>query len=433
MMNKLFLLLFTTLLLASDAAAQDNPVWFLSGELRQRSELDQRTLIERRHLDDYHLLRARIGVTVEPSPGIGAFVQLQNARLFGEGNPAKGRGTTDASADQIDLHQAYIFLNDAFGTPLDVKLGRQEMRIANERILGVSNWSNTGRSFDGVMVSAEIQQVTARAYAARLVDEPAATLGQQGRQAYSQNLWGVDLAFRFLETNRAQLFLLADNITAPAQIPSDDDRWTLSRFSPGIYLAGERGFLDYSAEAILQAGKSYDTRIAANLFSGTLGVTLPGAAAPRIAGTYTRLSGPDGPGRSLGSFNTVFGTGHRFYGYMDYFPAYSAAAGLQDLVLSLGLTPAEDLRLSVDLHHFMATEPLRTRNMQGDLLKEYDTYGQEVDFVGKYRYNPNLSIEAGASTFFIGEMFDMLAPGALQGEPTAARSYWLYLMTTFSF
>lgn len=47
--------------------------------------------------------------------------------------------------DAFDLRQAYLRLKDG---PFTFYLGRRELRLGNERLVGRSNWSNTSRTFD---------------------------------------------------------------------------------------------------------------------------------------------------------------------------------------------------------------------------------------------------------------------------------------------
>ena len=141
------------------------------------------------------------------------------------------------------------------------------------------------------------------------------------------------------------------------------------------------------------------------------------APAVRLGAGYTRLSGDDDPADgTVRTFDTLFATNHKFYGFMDYFPALAGPYGLQDAFVSLGASATERLRLALDAHHFAAAvEPAGGRGV----------FGQELDLTAGYRYNGALGFQAGASAFFPGALTE-----AAVGDAT---TYWLYLMTTVTF
>ena len=76
-----------------------------------------------------------------------AFIQIQDSRKFGDATNT----LTDGSADLLDFHQAFFFISDFATEGLNVKLGRQEVAFANQRLIGAVGWHNVARSFDGVL------------------------------------------------------------------------------------------------------------------------------------------------------------------------------------------------------------------------------------------------------------------------------------------
>src|ERR1700733_12953207 len=52
--------------------------------------------------------------------------------------------------DGFDLRQGYIDLHGRpGGVPIDIFSGRQELKFGSERIIGISDWTNNSRTFDG--------------------------------------------------------------------------------------------------------------------------------------------------------------------------------------------------------------------------------------------------------------------------------------------
>jgi hypothetical protein len=140
--------------------AQDDdeyPKISFDGQFRLRAEADGRTTGTK---PDYATLsRIRGGVRVGLTDWIRAYVQLQDARAWG----SELNTLTDAGADNFDMHQGYAELGGtgAFNT----RLGRQEMILGDERLVGAVGWSNTGRSFDGVRLMGEARGIGWTAFA----------------------------------------------------------------------------------------------------------------------------------------------------------------------------------------------------------------------------------------------------------------------------
>lgn len=106
----------------------------ICGQVRVRSELDGRRMFSDEAVLA-HLIRSRIRATARPAAGITVLAEVQDSRYWGQSDPVQGRGTTDASADVLDMHQAWAQCDSIFGMPIVLRVGRQEMSFANERLL----------------------------------------------------------------------------------------------------------------------------------------------------------------------------------------------------------------------------------------------------------------------------------------------------------
>ncbi len=404
-------LLLAFLLIAPAAAAQTSP-FTLGGQIRHRSEYSAKDFSGQADPLLFHLLRTRLDVSVQPLPDVRAFVQVQDARFFGGENPQQARGTLDGDADQIDLHQAYLAVSDLFGSPLTLRLGRQELAYGNERLVGALGWSNIGRAFDAALVRVEQERFSADFFAAQLVS--------QAVHGDADNFYGLYTSWLLAPGHRADVFGFFERNNAELTGGPDAGARRLARATPGVYAYGTAGRLDYGAEVIGQFGNlalSDDAprqRVRAHLVSGTAGYTVVPEKAVRLALTYTRLSGDSDPADdTTEAFNTLYATNHKFYGFMDYFPALSGAGGLQDAFVSLGGAVSPRLRLALDVHHF-ATAAGTAR-----------TLGQEADVTATFRYNSALGLVLGASAFRPGERLE-----ASVGDDT---TFWAYVQTTLTF
>ncbi len=107
------------------------PTLTLSGQIRHRSEVNDKVALEGSDAPRYHLLRTRFNISFAPIEEVTVFVQVQDSRLFGGQDVAQGRGTLDGNADALDFHQAYFAVDNLFGTAFNVKVGRQELAYGN--------------------------------------------------------------------------------------------------------------------------------------------------------------------------------------------------------------------------------------------------------------------------------------------------------------
>ena len=87
-------------------------------------------------------LRSRLNLKFN-NEGSYAFVQVQDARIFGSETNRLGHG----SADATDYHQAYFNFSDVFTKDLDVRIGRQESAYVNQLLIGSMGRHNIDRSF----------------------------------------------------------------------------------------------------------------------------------------------------------------------------------------------------------------------------------------------------------------------------------------------
>ena len=60
---------------------------------------------------------------------------------------------TDVQADGFDLHQGYLEARDLFVPCFNVRAGRQEISLGEERLIGAVDWTQNARSLDGAVLT----------------------------------------------------------------------------------------------------------------------------------------------------------------------------------------------------------------------------------------------------------------------------------------
>lgn len=146
-------------------------------------------------------------------------------------------------------------------------------------------------------------------------------------------------------------------------------------------------------------------------------------------------------------FDPLYGTPHKFWGYMDYFyvaDVYGVQGnvtknpGLIDLYLRSKYKLKDNLLLSLDVHEFYAGNKVADETAPGRTLD--GRLGTEFDFILNYNFTKQIGIEAGYSLMLGTNTLDRLKRGGNQGAiaATANAPYinkrnngnWAYLMIT---
>ncbi len=360
------------------------------GEVRHRTEFDDRDLSGTADATVYHRLRTRLGIDARPAPRLRVFAQVQDARLWGGEDPALGLGTLDGSADQLDLHQAFVDLDSLGGQPLALRLGRQELAYGNERLVGAVGWSNTGRSFDAVRLRWQRGPVLADVVAAQLVT----SLGPTAPQALVGTFGAWTVPGRTVEA-----FAFADLDDARIDAGPDAGDRRRERVSVGSRAAATFGRVGFEGEVIGQfgaaAGETGAPRDAIRAWLGSVEAGVQ-TGPVRLAVGATRLSGDSDPADGVDHrFDTLFATNHTFYGAMDFFPRFAGAAGLDDLYLSAAGLASRRWTLRAAGHAFWSAAD------RGDGRP----LGQEIDLGARYALATVASVEAGVSAFRAADRF----------------------------
>ncbi|HEY0969406.1 MAG TPA: alginate export family protein [Gemmatimonadales bacterium] len=394
------------------------------GEVRVRGEADRPGSGVRS--DAFTLLRTRVGLTARAGGNARVMVQLQDSRAFGE-----EESTTDASADAIDLHQAWLELSGRWAaSTVALRAGRQEIALGNERLIGAVGWSNTGRSFDGARV--DIRRASApEGWSAMAF---AATMRERGRRhgtlpddvaSAPDHLFGGIFA-----TDGNVEGLVVHDRAGRFRTFADVDRTTgYVRFRTpavgrvhfdleGAYQLGDQ--IPVAADGTL--GAQQDVRA---WFAGGRVVRQGSGLVPTMSLGADWLSGDDDPAdATYRAFNTLYATNHKWYGFMDLFldpAANTRDRGLVDAVLGASLPVSPIATLRADAHGFWTAA-------DGPGPGGERWLGWELDLTMPVRVNAASGLELGYSLFVPGPAGEAVGLG---GDGNAR--HWGYAQLRVAF
>jgi hypothetical protein len=163
---------------------------------------------------------------------------------------------------------------------------------------------------------------------------------------------------------------------------------------------------------------------------------------PRVALEYAYASGDSDPNNGTHeTFDNLFPTNHKFYGYMDFF----SWQNLHDVRGIFTIKPTARLSLAAEGHLFWIADTADNLYNVGGAPRGngptpgtgfgrnsgYDSYvGAEVDVIAGYAINKFSTFEAGYGHFFAGKYIDQTWSNPAFGSADAD---WFYVQTTIRF
>jgi len=391
--------MFSLVLLVSSLYAQ-GAVKF-SGQIRQRFESVDNTFEADESANNFNAMRSRFNAKFAPAENVSAFFQLQDYRTFGTEN-----GTVDGSASNIDLHQVNVTISKLFDQPLDLKIGRMEYNMGPQRLIGAIGWSNIAQSFDGFVFTYQLNDIAVTAFNFKETEKSAPEDKQD------KSIMGLETTLAISDALKINPFVVRQNTVD-----------TFSRITAGADINGKAAGFGYEIELAYQFGgrdnnDADDYDIAANMIALNVNYQVGGIG---LSAGIDILSGDDvGTDDKNETFNTLYATNHKYYGFMDFFPRLAFDAGLRDLHVKAMLKPIDKTTLAVAAHSFSAAGEATL-----DDGTKASAYANEVDVTAKYAYSKQVGFQAG---------FSFAAPGDIFKHGFGKESAtWFYLMTVVNF
>jgi hypothetical protein len=437
-------------------------------------------MLSRNQAVDFTATQVRLNAKANINADTSAFVQMQSSRVWGAANSSFTASDADAS---VGLHEAYFTLKNFAGLPITAKVGRQQIVLDGHRIFGHTGWTTGAQTHDGLRLThshgntsigygyAMGQELTAKGVTENDVETHFIRINNQGVLGGSLSTYAV-----FVDDD-------CGVISGVAACGEGNNRWV----TLGARQAGKLYGLDYRAEYYWQGGNAagaatkisegitfskYATDIGTSLrgytsqtnrdaymFGLRVGKTFKNVAwKPKVTLWWDYLSGSSDEDMSdgdWGAFDTLYDTGHKFYGFMDLFLSNTGAAtnymGLQDFAIKLVMKPAPKWTLKADIHNFRLAESvggnpsIATRT---GILTVCSTVGaseestcagsrglgneigSEVDLTLVHKYNANTKLVFGYSTFMAESLYHSVK-GSSAGNANTAR--WAYVMADVKF
>ena len=403
----------------------------IGGQLRERLEWWGQEVGTGKGAELGATYRARLNIKAELSDGVTAVFTPQAVGYWGEDGQGLGLGETTS----FTMHEAYMLLSNPFGiNNLIVKLGRQEVNLGNQRLVGAVGWSQAGRSLDGILVGYVAGDYgLAGFFYGKLQDAGSqdAWFRPQVEDEPDIDLYVATWQGKFKPFGIGGTYELTDIYVNPTSnaLGADANVNTLyGRVTPAFET--DMAKVKVNIEAAYQNGSFGGADFGGYMFSIGAGADFDQVAwEPSVFIGYDYYSGDDNPNdNDLDAFWSVLPTAHKWLGHADTVwvntPFYQFnggglvhvatqsitgpngdsynIAGVKDLYLKLHAKPLEKVALGLDLHYFKSAEDVvditTNKNYGSDI-------GWEADLEAKYRYSKNLCLSVGYDYFSPDDAF----------------------------
>jgi hypothetical protein len=406
------LYLIATLSLASSAATAQ---FTLSGEIRPRGEyrdgfkrpLDQGT-------DAAFFVEQRTRINAQfTAEKFDVYVSFQDVRNWGATSQVY---KSDPSLQNLYEAWAAFKINPKH----TVRIGRVALDYDNARIIGNLDWAAQGRSHD--LLKYELAGEHSKLHVGIAFNQDANT---PEPNKLSSTFYGVSgnyktMQYAWFHHDWKDAGISALLINNGVQSASD----SVVRFSQtaGVYGTKSFGNVALEYDAYYQFGKSPSGKtissylLGANLTfwkSSPMNLTLGG---DYLTGDKSSTANKDE------TFNPLYGTHHKFYGYMDYFYVGNGHKnkGLVDVFVKTRIKTGERSNVLAHLHQFFSQSTIVTE--ASDEMSS--SLGTEIDLVYNFNITQGVVLNAGYSAMFFSNSLEYLKDSV---DPKAASWAWLMI------
>ncbi len=359
-------------------------------------------------------------------------VNVQDIRMWGS--------TSQIYKSDPSMFNAYEAYGEYFGSKKwSFKVGRQAIDYDNARFLGNLDWAAQGRSHDAFLLKFSDKAAKLKVHAGvafnQAQTEPTYLSYSQypnaGNYKMMYYLWAHKewdkLSGSFLFNNDAR-----ENVT---------DTTLLNRQTLGLIPTYKAGKVTVNGEFYYQMGKNPGEQEVSAFFI-SLNATMKTKITPVTIGfDYASGTAHDAEATVDNSWNPLYGTNHKFYGFMDYFYVGNThgqddrVSGLIDMYAKtnfrLGKTKKHFLLAHV--HYFMSPVELRDFTNVAVNATVSTGLGTEIDLVYKHVFSKGVSANLGYSQMFATDSMKQIKGQAnlVNGYTQTGMNNWIWAQINF--
>jgi hypothetical protein len=305
--------------------------------------------------------------------------------------------------DTFDFRQAFI---DFHTESASFFAGRQELKFGGERLIGISDWTNTSRTFDGFDARIGTNN-RVDLFSASVVDIHPTALDMHAGGLNFHGVYGSIGTWLPRATVEPYVF-----VKAMPRVESQQGLYgTETEVTPGMRVAGALPYnFDYIVEGALQRGSYSNDSIHSGAGYVKLGYTEPHIRwQPHLQGEYDYATGnPHRNTREISTFDQQYPSSHNVFGLVDLL-------GWQNITqrrINLDFSPSKDLTVLLQQGSLQVATPMDgVYNGTGSEFVQPPSggfkssdIGTEFDASAKYVFHQYFVVNAGVGHFSPGEV-----------------------------
>ena len=321
------------------------------------------------------------------------YVSLQDIMVWGENRQILPYDQNNSFA----VFQAWAEIK--LGENTSTKVGRQVLSYDDQRILGGLDWAQQGRNHDAALIKYK-------------KDNFMLDFGLAFNQDYSNPTGFVSTGTEYSTTGffsykTMQMLYMKqkwDKLTGSLLLLNNGfQKYDTNNVADGVsnlqtlgtHLEYKSGSLGIAANAYLQTGKRQGEVDVKGAYLLGLDFTYKASSKVGLGAGLEIISGNDGNAGETGAFFPLYGTNHKFNGFMDYFYVgnHANSIGLVDVHASANFTLSNASSLMVKVLNFRGEQALASGEK---------SLGTEVDLVYKRKFK-GYALVLGYSQMFASD------------------------------
>ena len=399
------------------------PAWLQFGaQFRDRFE-GQLGLHYRPSDDLYDLTQLRLGIYIKPVSWFKIVAVTQDSRIFFNQNVRN----VPPYQNVWDVREAYAEIGDQDSSWISATVGREILSFGDERVIGPSDWSNMGRTFDTARIDLHGNGWRVSTFAASVI---IARDGVIDHHIQGNNLYGMyGRLDRLIPHATFEPYLLWR--VAPASLSLPENGYglgALSEITGGARLAGTAGPVDFDLEMNKQTGSLGGKTIDAWAGHWNAGYVLSQhGVQPRLFVEYNYASGNKNPaGSTWATHDEIYPSAHDKMDFADQFGwrnIRDLRAGLQErlgrrwmlneVVDNVWLASQYDALYNNSGAVSIAAHPNVTSTH----------VGTELELIFECKQNRHITYGFGWAHLFAGGFLNQTTPGKSFNYPFAYSTY----------
>lgn len=340
---------------------------------------------------------------------------MQNVRVWGDVS------TLSSDDNATALHEAWAeYILDS---TMSFKFGRQEIVYDDHRIFGSVGWAQQARSHDALLFKYKPNEKHQIDLGFAMNSDSQSNIDNlysnaAGYKTFQYARYHGDFdkfGLSFLALNTGIEYLENEDL--------EDEKQTVDYMQTvGPRLTYKSGKISANTAAYFQLGKSLNTDVSSYYFAGDVGYKINANFNVGLGAEYLSGKDMDDTDADIKSFAPLFGTNHKFNGWMDYFYVGNHAnnVGLVDLYATFGYQ--KDKFSAKLMPHLFSS----AANIYNGSDKMSNGLGTELDLVLGYKLAKEISLNAGYSQMFATESMEIL-----KGGDRDEHNSWSWVMITF--